>query len=65
MAGSVEHRNAVILELGEQLAELRAGSGVRPGPRVPRSRRYKHLSTEQPIDEGMFIHGGFVCGPRG
>jgi hypothetical protein len=42
---------------------LAATPGLRPSPRVPRSRRYGHIFMEQPIDERMFIYGGSETDP--
>ena len=63
MNANVEHRNAVIRELGTRLADLSRERGVKPCPTVPKSRGYSHVFIEQPLDDGMFIYGGFVCDP--
>jgi hypothetical protein len=63
MNGNVPQRNATIAELGTALADLKRREQVQPSPRVPRSRGYSHLFIEQPLDEEMFIYGGFVCDP--
>lgn len=63
MPHHVEQHNQIIRELGDLLARLRSQSGIEPCPQVPRSRHYHHVFIEQPLDEGMFIYGGFVCDP--
>ena len=63
MHSTVEHLNATIQEIAERLAALKAAQGIQPSPVVPRSRIYQHVFMEMPLDEGMFIYGGFVCDP--
>ena len=46
--------------LGGALAK--AGN-LRPSPTVPRARQYKHVFIERPLDEGMFIYGGYETDP--
>ncbi len=60
MPGNSEQRNPTIAELGEKLAQLSRESGAQPSPRIPRSRTYHHIFIEQPLDDGLFIYGGFV-----
>jgi hypothetical protein len=64
MDSTVEQLNPIIRELGSALAKPQMRGDIRPCPHVPRSRRYHHLFMEQPLDDGMFIYGGFVCDPR-
>jgi hypothetical protein len=45
-------------------AALAAVPGLRPSPRIPRSRPYRHVFAERPLDEGMFIYGGFEADPQ-
>jgi hypothetical protein len=63
MNANVSHRNAVIEELASRLSAARLNGNIQPCPRLPRSRAYSHVFIEQPLDEGMFIYGGFICDP--
>lgn len=63
MNPNVEQHNGVIKELGSRLAAMGRDRNVIPCPTVPKSRSYSHVFIEQPLDEGMFIYGGFVCDP--
>lgn len=60
MKSSVPQRNNVIAEIAEKLDSLKRNQGARPNPSVPRSRKFHHIFIEQPLDENMFIYGGFV-----
>jgi hypothetical protein len=64
MNPNVAQRNAVIAELGANLVALQQRANVRPCHSVPKSRRHAHVFIEQPLDEAMFIYGGFVCDPN-
>lgn len=46
--------------LGGALADT---PGLRPSPRIPRARRFNHAFIERPVDERMFIYGGFETDP--
>jgi len=59
----VEHVNQDIVNLGAILSQLSEEQDIKPSPRVPRSRSYNHVFIEQPLDEGMFIYGGFIVDP--
>jgi len=59
----LEQRNALIHELGEALWSAHLQYGIEPSPLVPRSRHYKHLFIEQPLDRGCFIYGGGIVDP--
>ena len=59
----VEQRNNVILELGKILQQLQTTDGIEPCAKIPRSRAYKHIFIEQPLDPAMFIYGGFIISP--
>lgn len=61
MAANSEQKNPTIAELGEKLAQLRRDSGAQPSPRIPRARMYCHVFIEQPLDDGLFIYGGFLA----
>src|SRR5262249_28924488 len=63
MNANVAHRNSVITELGSRLNAARLEGRIEPSGRVPRSRAYSHVFIEQPLDEGLFIYGGFVTDP--
>ena len=58
-----EAKGPLIQELGEGLAELARSTGAEPSPILPRSRAYKHVFAEMPLDPAMFIYGGFVVDP--
>jgi hypothetical protein len=63
MNSNVAQINETIINIGSRLAELKKQGHIRPCPRMPKSRRYRHLFIEQPLDEEMFIYGGFICDP--
>lgn len=63
MSSNVAHKNSVVMTLGRNLAEASKTTKIHPCPTIPRSRRYSHVFIEQPIDEEMFIYGGFICDP--
>jgi len=63
MHNSVVQLNQTIQELGRQLAELFKKGLVHPCGSVPKSRRYRHIFIEQPLDSKMFIYGGYECDP--
>lgn len=63
MPGHVDQRNELIRELGETLLAAARSSPIQPCERIPRSRAYGHVFAEQPLDEGFFIYGGFLCDP--
>ncbi len=42
---------------------LAATPGLRPSPTVPRARQLGHVFIERPVDEHMFIYGGFETDP--
>lgn len=63
MQSNVEHQNAVILEIGNRLASLQQKGFARPCRNPPKSRQHHHVFIEQPLDEKMFIYGGFICDP--
>lgn len=63
MNANVEQINPTIIELGDILEQLKKQSGASPSPRIPRSRSYRHVFIEQPLDKGMFIYGGFIIDP--
>lgn len=63
MHGQVEHVNATIQEISRRLAELKEAHGIQPSPVVPKSRQYQHVFMELPLDENLFVYGGFVCDP--
>jgi hypothetical protein len=64
MSANVPQRNAVIEQLGQLLGAARAAGRIHPCHTVPKSRPYAHVFMEQPLDEAMFIYGGFVCSPH-
>ncbi|WP_339723376.1 hypothetical protein [uncultured Paraglaciecola sp.] len=59
----VSQVNQDIVNLGAVLSQLSEQQGIRPSPRVPRTRGFSHVFIEQPLDEGMFIYGGFIVDP--
>lgn len=59
----VEHRNALLLDLGEVLLAMHEQGLIHPSPRIPRSRPHHHLFIETPIDRGGFIYGGAIVDP--
>lgn len=63
MSPIVGQRNSVITELGTRLNAARREGHIEPCARVPRSRAHLHVFIEQPLDEGLFIYGGFVSDP--
>jgi hypothetical protein len=63
MNANVSQHNGVISTLGSRLNASRLQGTIQPCPWVPRSRRYKGLFIEQPLDEGLFIYGGYICDP--
>lgn len=63
MSPHVTHRNPVIASLGEALLAAHRKGLVHPGPKAPRSRPYRHVFIEMPLDEGCFIYGGDVVDP--
>ena len=42
---------------------LAAAPGLRPSPKIPRARQYNHVFMERPVDDRMFIYGGFETDP--
>ncbi|MGD8276973.1 MAG: hypothetical protein PVH00_03055 [Gemmatimonadota bacterium] len=56
-------RNPVIRSLAERLGAEKRAHGIRPSPTVPKSRRYSHVFIELPLDDNMFIYGGFITDP--
>ncbi len=64
MNANVEHVNAVIRAVGTLLATLKYEHSIKPCSTIPKSRRYTHLFMEQPLDDNLFIYGGFVCDSR-
>ena len=60
MNPSVPQWNNAIADIAEKLDTLKRNQGARPSPSVPRSRRFHHVFIEQPLDDNMFIYGGFV-----
>jgi hypothetical protein len=56
---TMEHRELVV-PLGRALAAV---PGLRPSPTLPRSRRHNHVFAEQPLDDGLFIYGGYEIDP--
>lgn len=63
MPAHVEHRNTVITELGILLRNAHDKGLAVPGPTIPRSRPYRHVFIETPIDETGFIYGGSIVDP--
>lgn len=63
MSANMEHVNVIIRAVGTLLATLKHEHSIKPCPTVPKSRRYAHLFMEQPLDDNLFIYGGFVCNP--
>jgi hypothetical protein len=45
---------------------LAAHPGLRPSPKIPLSRQYKNNKYfhERPVDERMFIYGGYEADPK-
>lgn len=62
MEPSVDQWNHAISAIAEKLGELKRSQGIRPCDSIPRSRRFRHLFIEQPLDDNMFIYGGYVTG---
>jgi hypothetical protein len=58
-----EIRNPVIRGIAERLDALKKAHGISPSPTVPKSRSYSHVFIELPLDDNMFIYGGFVTDP--
>ncbi|HUG61416.1 MAG TPA: hypothetical protein VMP03_06205 [Methylomirabilota bacterium] len=56
---NIQH-DALVSRLGDALSGT---PGLRPSPTIPRSRRYRHVFAEQPLDRGMFVYGGFETDP--
>lgn len=50
----------LIERLGGALAQT---PGLRPSPTIPRARQLAHVFMERPVDERMFIYGGFETDP--
>lgn len=63
MQPHLQQRNKLITDLGELLAREHRAGRINPCPTVPKSRRYSQVFMEQPLDEAMFIYGGFECDP--
>ncbi len=63
MHANVAQQNSVTTELGTRLNAARRNGGIEPCSRLPRSRAYSHVFIEQPLDDGLFIYGGFVTDP--
>jgi hypothetical protein len=63
MPAHVEHRNAVVAEIGALLSAARERGQISPSPTMPRSRPYSHVFIETPLDEGCFIYGGSIVDP--
>lgn len=56
-------KNPIIDEISKKLDFLKKEYEINPSPMVPKSRTYKHVLMEQPLDDNMFIYGGFVTDP--
>jgi hypothetical protein len=63
MPANVEQRNNIIRHIGGELSKLAKTRAIEPCPRIPRSRVYRGVFAEQPLDEDFFIYGGFICDP--
>jgi hypothetical protein len=59
----LEHKNALVQELGELLWSAHQQHGIEPSPTVPRARNLNHVFIEQPLDRGCFIYGGGIVDP--
>jgi hypothetical protein len=65
MNPEAEHKNSIILELGELLGVASKQGIIFPCPRIPMLRKYSNnpYFREMPIDNEFFIYGGFICDP--
>jgi hypothetical protein len=63
MSANLEQRNRIIEEIARRLDFVKTQFGINPSPIVPKSRTYNHIFMEQPLDENMFIYGGFITDP--
>lgn len=42
---------------------LARSPGLRPSPTIPKSRQYAHQFIELPLDDALFIYGGYEIDP--
>ncbi|MGI9417837.1 MAG: hypothetical protein ACR2RA_08380 [Geminicoccaceae bacterium] len=59
MNSGVDQMNPVISTIRDMLVDLRTRHPIGPCPWLPRYRPLKHIFIEQPLDEHLFIYGGF------
>lgn len=58
-----DKHHPVFTALSEALRPLKAQGLIMAAPKIPRHRPSHHVFYEAPIDDTLFIFGGFTCDP--